>query len=69
MAAQQILVRLIWENEVSFEMTRKKDEDDAVTIVKAEEQGAIGALWPHIENICKEQFSRDLKTIGDDMKV
>ncbi len=68
MAEKEIEITLKWENNVSFEMTTKEDGGQR-TVVKADENGHIGDIWPHLEGICKLYILKILKEIGDEMKV
>lgn len=67
MAVSELEVKFRWENDNFFEMTRKVDAEDVQTIIKAEEQGNLASLWPHIEKICIGTITQDMKTIGEKM--
>lgn len=69
MAANELEVVLKWENDVTFEMTAKREGGDVKTVVLADENGHIKDLWPSLNSICQTYFLKELKNIGDVMKV
>lgn len=68
MAESELEIIFKWENNVSFEMTTKRDAGDISTVVQLDENGHIKELWPSVQSICQTFFSKELKTIGDEMK-
>jgi len=70
MAQQTRLVRLRWENNVSFEMDVKLNGGDWNTVNKMDENGYFAGLWEKgVKNTCMEYFERELNTIGAEMKA
>lgn len=69
MAANELKVVFKWENGESFEMTAKRDADDSIVIVKAEENTCFNPLWEHFKSICLDYLSRVLDTMGNEMKA
>lgn len=68
MAASELELKLTWENNVSFTFTAKKDAEPVKTVVSLEENGHIGTIFPHIEEICKDFFNIELADIATTMK-
>lgn len=60
---------LEWENNKSFEMKSKKNEEGNITIVKIEENQHYPDVRSSVETICKTFFEKTLKEIGDEMIV
>ncbi len=69
MAEQVRLIRLTWENSVSFKMESKLDEGSYLTIIEMDENGHIAQLWPPAQQLCEKYFERTVTDIGTDMKV
>ncbi len=69
MAQKVRMIRLSWENNVSFEMETKLDGGAWQTITQMDENGYFAGLWPSAEALCKEYFERELNKIGAEMKA
>ena len=69
MAEKTLVLKLTWENEDSFQMTSKLDDDVTVTIVKSDENNHLAETWPHIENIIRLYFQKRITEIGNEMKA
>ena len=70
MAEKVRLIRLKWENEVSFEMETKIDGGSWLTIASMDENGYFANLWEKgVVPLCKEYFDRELNVIGSEMKA
>lgn len=69
MAVSELEVKFKWENGASFEMTAKKDAEDAFIVVKADENTYFNALWEHFKAICIDYIDRRLDVIGNEMKA
>ena len=67
--ASELELKLTWENNVSFTLTSKEDADPIITIVSADENGSLPALWPHIAKIAESYLSERLKIIGGEMSA
>lgn len=66
---KELEIKIKWENDVSFEITTKRDAGETKTVIKLEENGFINELWPHVEACCKEYFVDELNVIGSEMKA
>jgi hypothetical protein len=62
---ETLTLKLKWENAKSFEMT--EDDGKTISIVKVEENGNIGVVWPHVKAICTEYFNSKVDAIGQEM--
>ncbi len=65
---KELEIKLIWENDTSFEMTSKQDAEDIISIIKVGENGDLATIWEHIERICYAYFTSKLTSVGDEMK-
>ena len=65
----RIRLDLNFENDKYFEMSSKKDDEEAIKVIRCDENGNIKELWPYIERLCKQHVEIVLKEIGDIMKV
>jgi len=64
----KLKIEIKWENDVEFSVTAKLNEGDVITIAAHEENGCIGALWPHIQKTVETYFKTTLTAIGEEMK-
>ena len=64
----KLTVEFEWENANKFEVTAKLNDEDSITIIAMEENGCIGELWGSVEGLLHSYLSRQLKTIGNEMK-
>ncbi|KKL90373.1 hypothetical protein LCGC14_1905320 [marine sediment metagenome] len=69
MAGTVRLVRLTWQNGVRFKMDTKLDSGSYITILEMDENGDIGALWPHASQLCEKYFKQQMASIGEAMKA
>ena len=70
MAEKVRLIRLTWENDVSFEMETKLDDGEWQTISQIDENGFFANLWEKgVVPLCKEYFDHELSNIGSEMKA
>lgn len=69
MAAQVRLIRLTWENGVSFKMDTKLDAESYVTILEMDENGNIAQLWASAQQLCEKYFEATITGVGNDMKA
>jgi len=70
MAEKVRLIRLSWENDISFEMQTKCDGGSWITIVKMDENGCLQQLWEAgIASVCRKYFEGQINTIGAEMKA
>ena len=58
-----------WENENSFSMTAKVNDDDKIAIIEVEEDGCIEELWGGIEGVCIKYLQHQLRNMGKDMSA
>ena len=68
MAEETLKVTFTWENGKYFKMETKAGDDDAIVVVKVEENGDIANLWSSIQDICLKTVTRFVGVIGDEMK-
>ena len=68
MAETEIELKITWENKVAFEVTAKEDAGDTVTVVRAEENGDLQALWPALTDVLERYIKTLMARIGKDMK-
>ena len=70
MAAKVRLIRLTWENDVSFEMETRLDDGAWQTVSQMDENGYFEGLWESgVVPLCNEYFKSMLNTIGAEMKA
>ena len=70
MAAQTRLIRLAWENGVSFTMDTKLGDASYITIIDIDENGHLNTLWESgVATVCKKYFETELDAIGAEMKA
>jgi len=70
MAEQTRLIRIRWENDVSFELDTKLDDEDWYTVSKIDENDFFAGLWESgVKSTCKEYFGREMDKIGAEMKA
>ena len=69
MAADVRLVRLTWENDVSFKVDTKLNDAGYVTILEMDENGCVACLWEHVGKLCKKYFDTQIDEIGKVMKA
>lgn len=67
MAETEIELTVKWENGAAFEVTAKEDAGPTVTIVKAEENGDMAALWSAITDVMERYIKTLMARIGKDM--
>lgn len=67
MAIQTQVFTFQWENNNGFQITTKLNDDETIVIVKVEENGDLGLLWPHIQSICEAYICSRLTAIGNEM--
>lgn len=60
-------ITFTWENEDHFTMKAKLDQEDAVSIIKVEENSQIASIWRHIKDLCITYTSDELNKIGAEM--
>ncbi len=65
---KELELRILWENEDSFEMQAKKEDSEWTSIIRMEENGHIAILWLHIQKVCLTFFTGELEAIGKEMK-
>ncbi len=63
------LIRLTWENDESFKMDTKLDDESYITILEMDENGNIAQLWEHAGKLCKKYFDTQIDHIGTEMKA
>ena len=61
-------IEIKWENEKSFSLDAKLDQEDNINILTAEENGDIELLWHHIQKTLEVYFRSILAKIGTEMK-
>lgn len=69
MAEQTYTLKLTWQNGADFKMTSKLGAAATITIVQMDENGHIGGLWPHVEEICRHYLGHKLTEIGLEMQA
>jgi len=67
--ANELGLKIKWENGVNFKMTSKLDAEEVKTVVEADENGHIAETWPHLENVCTAFFFSKMAEIGAAMKA
>ena len=69
MAEQVRLIRLTWENGVSFSMETKLNDGSWLTVTSMDENGYFASLWDRaVPPLCKEYFDQEIAKIGQEMK-
>lgn len=69
MAEAEITLTLTWENDEAFQLAYKKDNDDAIVIVRMEENGDLVNLFDNVSAICNTFFAKCMNTVSAEMKV
>ena len=70
MAAHVRLIKISYENDESFKMETKLDDDSYLTITSMDENGYFEGLWETgVSPLCKKYFEDMLNTIGAEMKA
>lgn len=64
----EIILKLKWENGVSFEMMEKVGEGDTLSVIKIEENADIASIWTNISRICGTVWAKHMRNIGSDMQ-
>ncbi len=59
---------LKWENENSITLTESVDGGQAYTVLFAEENGHLAAIWPRIQKTLEVYFHNHLTMVGEEMK-
>ena len=67
MATSKYTIVLQWENDVSFQMTSKKNDDAPVVVLRTDENNHFPDVIEDIKSICSKFFTARLKTICDEM--
>lgn len=67
MAATRIRVDIEWENNESFEITAKEDSGNALTVIKADENGHLAALWSSYTDIMERYIKAVMARVGKEM--
>jgi len=67
MATSKYTIVLQWENDVSFQMTCKKNDEQPVIVLKMDENNHFPYVIEDIKSICKKFFDAKLKIICDEM--
>lgn len=63
----KIEIAIEWQNETSFEMRFKNKASEETIVVRLEENGCIGKIWPEIAIACKKFFDYQVDVIGGEM--
>ena len=70
MAEKVRLIRLTWENDASFEMETKLDDENWLTVTSMDENGYFAGLWETgVAPLCKKYFESMLDVVGAEMKA
>lgn len=68
MPANELELKLTWENNINFTLTAKRDAGSVKVVVSIDENGNIGTLFPHVEQLCKDYFTLQIADIATTMK-
>lgn len=60
----ELEVSIAWENGIGFKVTAKSNADDAVTVIEADENGEIAALWKHYQDAIERFLKVKLEKVG-----
>ena len=69
MAGTKIELEIKWKNNASFEVTAKENDGETATIVKADENGDLSALWSAFADVMERYIKTLMARIGKDMAV
>jgi len=70
MASQTRLIRLQWENNVSFKCDTKLDDGEWVLVLEIDENNHLSNVWDsEITSIVTKFLTNKLAEIGNDMKA
>ena len=70
MAVKTRTIRIMWENEESFQMATRLDNGDWITVAEIDENNYFESLWDNgIRKTCEIYFEKELDTIGAEMKA
>ena len=70
MARQTRLIRLQWENNVSFKCDTKLDDGEWVLVLEIDENNHLSNVWDsEITSIVTKFLTNKLAEIGNDMKA
>lgn len=62
-----ITVDFEWENDESFKVTQKLNQEDKKILIHVDENGCLKAFWPEVETILHKCLSKILKQIDKEM--
>ena len=70
MAAQTRLIRLTWENNVSFKAETKLDDGDWILLLEMDENNHLAGVWDNeITGVVTNFLDLKMAEIGNDMKA
>jgi len=70
MAVKTRTIRIMWENESSFQMDTRLDDGDWITVESIDENDYFESLWETgTKPKCLKYFASELETIGAEMKA
>jgi len=70
MAAQTRLIRLTWENNVSFKAETKLDDGDWILLLEMDENNHLASVWNNeITGVVTKFLDLKMAEIGNDMKA
>ena len=70
MAAQTRLIRLTWENNVSFKAETKLDDGDWILLLEMDENNHLASVWDNeITGVVTKFLNLKMAEIGNDMKA
>ena len=70
MAAHTRLIKITYENDESFKLETKLDDDSYLTVTSMDENGYFSGLWDSgCAPLCKKYFNDMLDVIGAEMKA
>ena len=68
MAEQTLTVKFVWENEGTFKMNSKLNENESITVCQSQENGNFNKLWDNLKGVCMIYVENEVDKIGDEMK-
>lgn len=68
MAESRIIFAVTWENNKSFQMTSKKDDNPAIIVIKMDENSHLNGLSEQVATICNTFFSKEITKALEEMK-
>lgn len=68
MASTRIRIDIEWENGKDFEITTKENDASALTVVKADENGHLAALWSSYTDTVERYVKAIMARVGAEMK-